>query len=144
MSAIEAMKQEIFRSLALAILLLSSNAFHSELRITRPYSLLLGAKKFGNKQADLQEKLRQAKAQNQNNGDDNNSSSLKGLSDTEVKEENDRKRFAELLERRGSLFDEYSNDSYLNTAQEEEEMQAARKLSRFDVFVFCWRNPTDP
>lgn len=89
-------------------------------------SCLFGLKKYGKKQAALQDKLRKAKLQNGNIGKEEK----KKFTDEEVKQRNDRKRFEELLDRgSASVLNEYSSDGYLSQAQEEEEARAARTLN---------------
>lgn len=78
-----------------------------------------------NKQAELREKL--AKARQQNGKDEVVSSGNKKLSDSEIKQQNDRKRFQQLLDSQGGMvMNDYASDGYLNAKQEEDEIQAAR------------------
>jgi hypothetical protein len=88
--------------------------------------------KLRNRQAELQKKMAIAKQQNKNKGDDGSSSSSSLLSAQEIKEQNDRKRFDELL--KGSVALQFADDDvndvdlYLNQQQEEEEIDAYSKL----------------
>ena len=93
-----------------------------------------GLNKFKNKQADLKRKLELAKQQKREaageNADETNDGdpSITGMSDQEIKEMNDRKRFEQLLKQEGAkVLNDYTSDSYLNNEQEEEEITAARK-----------------
>lgn len=91
-----------------------------------------GLNKFKNKQADLKRKLELAKKQKKGTDNDDDEeedeSSTKALSDEEIKERNDRKRFEQLLKQEGGkVLSAYTSDSYLNTNQEEEEITAASK-----------------
>lgn len=80
-----------------------------------------------NKQAELARKLAEAKRQNQSQDPSHASS----LSDEEIKERNDRQRFEELLQQKGStVLNDFSADGYLTRQQEEEEIRAVRKLVR--------------
>ena len=95
-------------------------------------SLFMG--KFRNKQAELQRKMALAKqqaAQKASENDDDGSSS-KGakarMSDEELKEANDRKRFDELLNSQSASIGAKSSDSYLTQEQEEENIEASRKF----------------
>ena len=79
-----------------------------------------------NKQAELRRKMEQAKRQNlEESMDDTEEKSL--LTDKEIKERNDRLRFAELLKKESAnVLNDYSADGYLNRQQEEEEITASR------------------
>ncbi|CAB9524003.1 expressed unknown protein [Seminavis robusta] len=88
-----------------------------------------GLNKFKNKQADLKRKLELAKQQNKKDDidDDDDTSQQKHLTDEEIKEQNDRKRFEQLLQREGAtMLNNYESEGYLSTQQEEEEITAAR------------------
>lgn len=81
-----------------------------------------------NKQAELRQKLEEAKRQNETNVSLDKEETIK-LTASKIKERNDRLRFEELLKKAGAnVFNDYSSDGYLNKAQEEEEINAARKL----------------
>mmetsp|Transcript_7537 Transcript_7537/g.18465 ORF Transcript_7537/g.18465 Transcript_7537/m.18465 type:complete len:319 (+) Transcript_7537:37-993(+) len=98
-------------------------------------SLFMG--KFRNKQAELQRKMELAKQQAAQKASENDDgSSLKGakarMSDEELKEANDRKRFDELLNSQSASIGVKSSDSYLTQDQEEENIDAFRKgVDRF-------------
>ena len=101
---------------------------------TTELSMGKGLNKFKNKQADLKRKLELAKQQKREaageNADETNDGdpSITGMSDQEIKEMNDRKRFEQLLKQEGAkVLNDYTSDSYLNTEQEEEEITAASK-----------------
>lgn len=103
--------------------------------------------KFKNKQAELQRKMMLAKqqaAQKTNGGDDSITCDKKGrMSDEEVKEANDRKRFEELLNSHSaSIGAEKSSDNYLTLEQEEETIDAYRKGA--DRFFEGDPAPTEP
>jgi hypothetical protein len=89
------------------------------------------SKKLKNKQAEMLEKLKKAKQQKDGGGDSRNDDaddadgSASRLSKEEIKEQNDRKRFQELLDKSSSMIlNDYSSDGYLNKRQEEEEISA--------------------
>ena len=87
-----------------------------------------GLNKFKSKQADLKRKMELAKQQKGDEPQEENKEP-KNLTDQEIKERNDRKRFEQLLKQEGSkVLNDYTSDSYLNTKQEEEEITAASKL----------------
>lgn len=95
-------------------------------------SLFMG--KLRNKQAELQRKMMLAKQQAaqkaSENGDE--SSSKVRMTDEELKEANDRKRFDELLNSHSAMIGDKSSDSYLTQEQEEENIDAYRKgVDRF-------------
>ena len=70
-----------------------------------------GLNKYKNKQADLKRKLELAKEQNKKD----EGQEPKKLTDEEIKEQNDRKRFEQLLQREGAkAFNDYDSDGYLN------------------------------
>lgn len=95
-------------------------------------SLFMG--KMKNKQAELQRKMMLAKQQRANE-DDAESSSKAGedkrrMTDQELKEMNDRKRFEELLNSQSASIgatDAKSSENYLSEEQEEENIDAYRK-----------------
>jgi len=64
-----------------------------------------------------------------------------GLTQEEIKERNDRRRFEQLLQREGTkMFSDYESDGYLNTKQVEEEISAQRKfIFKSSFVVFCTR-----
>jgi hypothetical protein len=89
------------------------------------------SKKLKNKQAEMLEKLKKAKQQKDGGGDSRNDDaddadgSASRLSKEEIKEQNDRMRFQELLDKSSSMIlNDYSSDGYLNKRQEEEEISA--------------------
>lgn len=85
-----------------------------------------GLNKSRNKQADLQRKLALAKQQNGKTVTPSDDSSK--LTDDVMKEQNDRKRFQELLDRSSSkVLNDFSADGYLNQQQEEKEIDAMRE-----------------
>jgi hypothetical protein len=92
----------------------------------------MAAKKLKNKQAEMLEKLKKARQQKDGGGESSNDDanatadgSTSRLSKEEIKEQNDRKRFQELLEKSSSMIlNDYSADGYLNKRQEEEEISA--------------------
>jgi len=96
-----------------------------------------GLNKQKNKQMDLKRKMELAKLQKQGIDTDadtdaaasaENDSKL-GLTQEEIKERNDRRRFEQLLQREGTkMFSDYESDGYLNTKQVEEEISAQRKF----------------
>ena len=86
-------------------------------------------KKMRNKQADLAKKLAAAKEQNLKQ-DDNQVDSPRAetrLSDRELKELNDRRRFEDMLEKQTASLNFVSSDGYLSREQEEAEIDAYRK-----------------
>jgi hypothetical protein len=89
------------------------------------------AKASNNKQAELKRKLEQAKLQKLETTtatSADNRAEAAALSDRQLKERNDRLRFAELLRKEAAnVLNDYSSDGYLNKQQEEEEITAARK-----------------
>lgn len=106
-------------------------------------SLFMG--KMKNKQAELQRKMMLAKQQRANE-DDAESSSKAGedkrrMTDQELKEMNDRKRFEELLNSQSASIgatDAKSSENYLSEEQEEENIDAYRKYSsvyKFQKFL---------
>ena len=86
------------------------------------------AKKFRNKQAELAKKMEIAKKQKaEKEGLDQEPTKAVKLSDKEIKEQNDRLRFDELLKSQSVSMNSISSDSYLNKQQEEEDIDAYRK-----------------
>jgi len=90
-----------------------------------------GLNRARNKQGELARKLALAKQQNKkktsSSDDGEGEKSQKDMTDEEIKEKNDRLRFAEMLKNQGSMvLNDYSTDGYLNKQQEEEEIIAAR------------------
>ncbi|CAJ1961621.1 unnamed protein product [Cylindrotheca closterium] len=79
------------------------------------------AKKMKNKQAELLKKMELAKQQSAQEASDEKSANNK-LSDEEIKEQNDRKRFEELLSTQPVAMTDLSADSYLTKDQEELDM----------------------
>ena len=102
-----------------------------------------------NKQAELRRKMEQAKRQKtkqqqQEDNDISTSSSQKtkeSLTDREIKEQNDRLRFEELLKRESAnVLNDYSSDGYLTRQQEEEEIVAASTYRTHHTFLACCRS----
>jgi hypothetical protein len=85
------------------------------------------AKKLKNKQAEMAKKMADAKKQTAGGGETPVDASGKAiLSAQEIKEQNDRLRFEELLKTQASsVLNDYSSDGYLNKKQEEEEIMAS-------------------
>ena len=88
-------------------------------------SLFMG--KLRNKQAELQRKMMLAKQQAAQKASENGDESKARLTDEELKEANDRKRFDELLNSHSAMIGDKSSDSYLTEEQEEENIDAYRK-----------------
>ncbi len=89
-------------------------------------TVLFGAFHKRNKQADLMKKMQQAKEERE----EKQPEEKKELSDEEIKERNDRKRFEELLNREGVTANNYDygvGDNYLTKEQEEEDMTASQR-----------------
>lgn len=91
-----------------------------------------GLNSFRNKQAELKRKMEIAKQQKEIDGEEvpviDDVTEKTSLTDIEIKEQNDRLRFQELLKRSASnVLNNYSSDGYLSKDQEEEEIEAARK-----------------
>ena len=89
-------------------------------------TVLFGAFNRRNKQADLMKKMQQAKEERE----EKRPEEKKELSDEEIKEMNDRKRFEELLNREGVTATNYDygvGDNYLTKEQEEEDMTASQR-----------------
>jgi hypothetical protein len=98
-------------------------------RWTTSTTLFMG-KLLRNKQAELQKKMALAKKQNASNQDGNTDDNTEEkLSDKEIKERNDRKRFDELL--RGTTISNSGNSDdsldYLSEQQEEEQIDAYQR-----------------
>ena len=89
-------------------------------------SLFMG--KLRNKQAELQRKMMLAKQQNAQKAKENGDDSKVRMTDEELKEANDRKRFDELLNSSSAMIGEKSSDSYLTQEQEEENIDAYREF----------------
>jgi hypothetical protein len=90
-----------------------------------------GLNSFRNKQAELKRKMEIAKQQKEIDGEEvpviDDVTEKTSLTDIEIKEQNDRLRFQELLKRSASnVLNDYSSDGYLSKDQEEEEIEAAR------------------
>lgn len=80
-------------------------------------------KKMRNKQAELLKKMAEAKeqkAQSDMGGGER-------LSDKKIKEQNDRRRFEEMLKKQTASLNDVSSDGYLSKEQEEAEIDAYRK-----------------
>ena len=93
------------------------------------------AKKMRNKQADLAKKMALAKEQNAQKQSVYTPETKKEerLSDEEMKEQNDRRRFEELLKTQAVSLGDISSENYLTQQQEEEIIDAYReyKFLRF-------------
>ena len=105
---------------------------------------LLMAKKIRNKQAELMKKMAEAKKQNQDPSKPRQEAapSQKKMTDQEIKEQNDRRRFEELLKSRAVSMNDISSDGYLSKGQEEAEIDAYRKYYTFCLNLVsecCWR-----
>jgi hypothetical protein len=86
--------------------------------------LFMAKSKTRMKQADLLEKLAKAKQERLNSG-----AAPVILSAEEIKEQNDRLRFEQLLKSKGgAVLNDISSDGYLTRQQEEEEIDAKSKL----------------
>lgn len=96
---------------------------HNAATYTNNYTALRAKSKTRSKQLVLREKLAIAKQQNAEETKDKSR-----MTDEEIKEQNDRLRFEEMLKTKGSsVLNEYSSDGYLSKQQEEEEISAAGK-----------------
>lgn len=94
---------------------------------TTSLDMAKGLNKLRSKQAALQQKLQEAKRQNQ--AEDEDDASVNGkLSDEEIRERNDRLRFEQLLSAGSIPKTDRKDTSYLNIAQEDAEIDAASKL----------------
>ena len=69
-----------------------------------------------------------AKQQNAQKAKENGDDSKVRMTDEELKEANDRKRFDELLNSSSAMIGEKSSDSYLTQEQEEENIDAYREF----------------
>jgi hypothetical protein len=93
---------------------------------SKPTTSLQMAKKLKNKQAEMAKKMADAKKQTTGCETPEDASGKAILSDQEVKEQNDRLRFEELLKTQSSsVLNDFSSDGYLNAKQEEEEIMAS-------------------
>jgi hypothetical protein len=90
--------------------------------------LYMAKSKAQSKQAALREKLAQAIQQkNLNNGDA--SSTTPSLTPDQIREQNDRLRFEQLLRTKGAMsWNDSAGDGYLTKQQEEEEINASSKF----------------
>ena len=89
-------------------------------------SVRLAMAKSINKQAELRRKMEQAKRQKLGESSSINDAETR-LTDEEIKEQNDRLRFEELLKTKSAtVLNDYSSDGYLNKQQEEEDITASR------------------
>jgi hypothetical protein len=112
---------------------LSSVVTYAFVPVTRPTMVqastttsLQMAKKMKNKQAEMLKKLADAKKQTSGGETPADTSGKAILSANEVKEQNDRLRFEELLKTQSSsVFNDFSSEGYLNRKQEEEEIMAS-------------------
>lgn len=108
---------------------------HPSFTPRRHSSTLLQAKKMKNKQAELAKKMALAKkkAADSDGADvESPEETNTKLTDIEMKERNDRKRFDELLQNSSVSLSAVSSDGYMNKQQEEAEIDALRKL---DIFI---------
>jgi hypothetical protein len=88
------------------------------------------AKKMRNKQAELANKMalaREQKAQEEGADLQQGPEAEERLSSKEIKERNDKLRFEELLKKQSTSLNDVSSDGYLNSQQEEAEIDAYRK-----------------
>ena len=85
------------------------------------------AKKMKNKQAELAKKMELAKQQAALETSEEKDGSVGKLSDDEIKKQNDRKRFEELLSTQPVAMTDLSADSYLAKEQEELDMDLRGK-----------------
>ncbi|GKY99066.1 hypothetical protein MPSEU_000862300 [Mayamaea pseudoterrestris] len=119
----------------------------SQVRISSPRTCLSMAKsKTRSKQAELRDKLAKAKQEKLSGGAADSASSndatLLKLSAEEIKEQNDRRRFEQLLRSQGgSVLNDFSKDGYLSQQQEEEEIIA--KISGVERIFEGDPAPTD-
>lgn len=94
------------------------------------------AKKMRNKQLELVKKMAMAKEQNlKQDGTMDDSKAVDRLSDRELKEQNDRRRFEEMLQKQTASLNFVSSDGYLSREQEEAEIDAYRKS---DLCGWIW------
>jgi len=118
---------QIIAWLAMFSLVASFAPSNSTPRHRSPSSLDM-AKKLRNKQAELMKKLSDAKKQKQASGAaEETPKDAKKLSDKEMKEMNDRRRFDELLKSNAGAMGNIALDGYLTREQEEAEIEAYRK-----------------
>jgi len=111
----------------------NGNQFKDRMRYFSDTSLFMG--KFRNRQAELQKKMVLAKQQAAKERENNNDSSGvdSRLTDEEIKEQNDRKRFEKLLKSNTAATmsiangDSSMSDNYLTVEQEEETIDAYRQ-----------------
>ena len=105
-------------------------------------STCLSMGKMRNKQADLQRKMMMAKqqaAQKGKGGNECGNNETERMTDEEIKERNDRKRFEELLKSHSisnSDVGEEASEIYLSQEQEEENIDAYRK---FSIIYEIWK-----
>jgi len=113
----------------------NGNQFKDRMRYFNDTSLFMG--KLRNRQAELQKKMvlaKQQAAEEKENNDDSSGVDSR-LTDEEIKEQNDRKRFEKLLKSNTAATmsiangDKFLSDNYLTTEQEEETIDAYRKFS---------------
>ena len=136
--------------------LLSGRAFHRDpsfklaTATTTKGNVMLYMAKGKNKQAELRQKLEEAKRQNQIQQDGTSNKQQQQeqyeiFNQKTIQEKNDRLRFEELLQKgTANVLNDYSSDGYLNKQQEEEEIDAVRKLYMYcfiyRVFLFIQKN----
>jgi hypothetical protein len=113
----------------------------------RPFVCLNAKSRTANKQAELLRKMELAKKSKEDGGsmDIDEEEQTGALTDREMKEKNDRLRFAELLKKESSnVLNDFSSDGYLSKQQEEEEITAMRKSNRSVVSIQsskpCYQN----
>jgi hypothetical protein len=94
------------------------------------------AKKLRNKQAELMKKMSEAKKEKEDPKAVETSGATMKLTNEEMKEANDRRRFAELLKTSAVSMNDVASNGYLSREQEEAEIAAYRKLKQFRVGVF--------
>lgn len=88
----------------------------------------IAAKKIRSKQADLLKKMAMAKEQKMKTDESPVTVSADDrLSDKAMKEQNDRRRFEEMLKKESVSLNSVSSDGYLSLEQEEAEIDAYRK-----------------
>ena len=115
------MKQNVTLLLLFIGILFHVHSFVPCKRLRHHSTKLFGAFHKRNKQADLMAKMKAAKENRANLANDSNSNGKK--SREEIKEENDRKRFEELLNRSTSV--DLDSSSYRTVSQEDEDASAA-------------------
>jgi hypothetical protein len=99
------------------------NRLHGNVRSSTSSSLFMGKAK--NSQAELAKKMALAKQQREDD-DKTNPAKKTRLSDEEIKKQNDRLRFEELLRAGGSVSNDISGHNYLTEEQEEAQITAIR------------------